>query len=116
MAEPARLSRRPSQHPSSGAHAMITAFYHPAFAAPIGDHIMPMRKFALVAEGLKARADVLLAGPEQNIGARFKPFRHERELAHRHDVIADRRGECGMVKRRDHRVGATRRMLARSSG
>ena len=43
---------------------MITAFYHPAFAAPIGDHIMPMRKFALVAEGLKARADVLLAAPE----------------------------------------------------
>ena len=31
--------------------AMITAFYHPAFAAPIGDHIMPMQKFALVAEG-----------------------------------------------------------------
>src|SRR5256885_3665157 len=43
---------------------MITAFYHPAFAAPIGDHIMPMRKFALVAEGLKAFADVLLASPE----------------------------------------------------
>ena len=43
---------------------MITAFYHPAFAAPIGDHIMPMRKFALVAEGLKAHADVRLARPE----------------------------------------------------
>src|SRR5437763_8723356 len=43
---------------------MITAFYHPAFAVPIGNHIMPMRKFALVAEGLTARADVLLARPE----------------------------------------------------
>jgi len=43
---------------------MITAFYHPAFAAPIGDHIMPMRKFGLVAEGLKARTDVRLAQPE----------------------------------------------------
>src|SRR2546423_2169117 len=64
VAEPARLSRRPGKHPSGGAHAMITAFYHPAFAAPIGDHIMPMRKFALVAERLKARADVLLAAPE----------------------------------------------------
>jgi|SRR5881394_160357 len=43
---------------------MITAFYHPGFAAPIGNHIMPMRKFALVAEGLKARADVRLAEPQ----------------------------------------------------
>lgn len=43
---------------------MITAFYHPGFAAPIGDHIMPMRKFGLVAEGLKDRDDVLLAEPE----------------------------------------------------
>jgi len=43
---------------------MITAFYHPGFAAPIGSHIMPMRKFALVAEGLMARADVRLAEPQ----------------------------------------------------
>ena len=42
---------------------MITAFYHPGFAAPIGDHIMPMRKFALVAEGLKAFPGVQLAEP-----------------------------------------------------
>jgi len=32
---------------------MIAAYYHPGFAAPIGDHVMPMRKFALVAEGLR---------------------------------------------------------------
>jgi acetoin utilization deacetylase AcuC-like enzyme len=34
---------------------MIPVFYDPGFAAPIGDsHIMPMRKFALVAERLRA--------------------------------------------------------------
>src|SRR5207247_6462250 len=64
VAEPARLSRRPSKHLPGGAQAMIKAFYHPAFAAPIGDHIMPMRKFALVAEGLEASADGPLARPE----------------------------------------------------
>ncbi len=42
---------------------MITAFYHPGFAAPIGDHIMPMRKFALVADVLKAFPGVHLAEP-----------------------------------------------------
>ena len=42
---------------------MITAFYHPGFVAPIGDHIMPMRKFALVAEGLKSMEGVQLAEP-----------------------------------------------------
>ncbi len=35
---------------------MITAYHHPGFAAPIGDHVMPMRKFQLVADGLAARA------------------------------------------------------------
>ena len=43
---------------------MITAFHHPGFAAPIGDHIMPMRKFALVAEGLQSARGVRLAKPE----------------------------------------------------
>ena len=42
---------------------MITTFYHPGFAAPIGDHIMPMRKFALVADGLKSFPGVQLAEP-----------------------------------------------------
>ena len=42
---------------------MITGFYHPGFAAPIGEHIMPMRKFALVAEGLRTMAGVRLAKP-----------------------------------------------------
>ncbi len=43
---------------------MITAIYHPGFAAPIGEHIMPMRKFALVAEGVKAMRGVQLTEPQ----------------------------------------------------
>ena len=42
---------------------MLTAFFHPGFAAPIGQHIMPMRKFGLVAAGLREAADVRLAEP-----------------------------------------------------
>ena len=42
---------------------MLTAFYHPGFAAPLGQHIMPMRKFALVADGLRDAGDVLLTQP-----------------------------------------------------
>jgi acetoin utilization deacetylase AcuC-like enzyme len=38
--------------------AKITAFHHPGFAAPIGEHVMPMRKFQLVADAVAARADV----------------------------------------------------------
>jgi acetoin utilization deacetylase AcuC-like enzyme len=44
---------------------MITAFYHPGFAAPIGDqHVMPMRKFALVAEEMQAMPGVRLEQPD----------------------------------------------------
>jgi len=32
---------------------MITAYHHPDFAAPIGDHVMPMRKFQLVADAVR---------------------------------------------------------------
>jgi hypothetical protein len=42
---------------------VITAFHHPGFAAPIGDHVMPMRKFQLVADGLAGRAGVRVAAP-----------------------------------------------------
>jgi acetoin utilization deacetylase AcuC-like enzyme len=42
---------------------MITAFYHPGFAAPIGEHIMPMRKFALVAQALESMPGVRLQEP-----------------------------------------------------
>ncbi len=42
---------------------MLTAFYHPGYAIPLGDHIMPIRKFGLVADGLRAAADVRLVQP-----------------------------------------------------
>src|SRR5262245_48128174 len=42
---------------------MITAFYHPGFAAPIGEHIMPMGKFALVAQALESMPGVRLLEP-----------------------------------------------------
>ena len=43
---------------------MITAYFHPGFAAPIGDHVMPMRKFALVADSLRDEPGVRLLEPE----------------------------------------------------
>ena len=44
---------------------MITAFYHPGYAAPIGEqHIMPMRKFALVAEDVSALAGIRIESPQ----------------------------------------------------
>lgn len=42
---------------------MITAFHHPGFAAPIGDHVMPMRKFQMVADGLAERPSVRVEAP-----------------------------------------------------
>ena len=42
----------------------ITAYYHPSFAADIGEkHVMPMRKFALVADELRKRDWVKLVEP-----------------------------------------------------
>jgi acetoin utilization deacetylase AcuC-like enzyme len=43
---------------------MLTAFHHPGFAAPLGDHIMPIQKFALVADAVREMSDVRLAEPE----------------------------------------------------
>ncbi len=42
---------------------MLTAFYHPGYAAPLGRHIMPIRKFALVADALRGASDVELIEP-----------------------------------------------------
>ncbi len=41
----------------------MNAYYHPGYAAPIGDHLMPIRKFGLVADGLRDAADVCLVEP-----------------------------------------------------
>jgi acetoin utilization deacetylase AcuC-like enzyme len=43
---------------------MITAFYHPGFAAPIGNHMMPIRKFGLVAEAVRSMPEVRLVEPD----------------------------------------------------
>lgn len=42
----------------------LTLFHDPGFAAPIGTHIMPIRKFALVAEQLRKRSDIRILPPE----------------------------------------------------
>ena len=43
---------------------MLKTFYHPGFAAPIGaGHIMPMNKFALVAEALQSDPDIQILPP-----------------------------------------------------
>jgi acetoin utilization deacetylase AcuC-like enzyme len=42
---------------------VITAYHDPGFAAPIGDHVMPMRKFQLVADALAGRAGVRVEAP-----------------------------------------------------
>ena len=40
---------------------MLTAFYHPGYAAPLGEHMMPIGKFALVAKTVREMPDVKLA-------------------------------------------------------
>jgi acetoin utilization deacetylase AcuC-like enzyme len=42
---------------------VITAFYHPGYAAPIGKHVMPITKFSMVADGLCAEPRVRLEEP-----------------------------------------------------
>jgi acetoin utilization deacetylase AcuC-like enzyme len=42
---------------------VITAYHHPGFAADIGAHVMPMRKFQLVADGVAARPGVRVEAP-----------------------------------------------------
>jgi acetoin utilization deacetylase AcuC-like enzyme len=49
--------------PLATTDGVITAFHHPGFAAPIGDHVMPMRKFQLVADGLAGRPGVRVEAP-----------------------------------------------------
>lgn len=43
---------------------MLTVYYHPGYAAPLGQHIMPIRKFELVADGLRDAPGIKLARPE----------------------------------------------------
>jgi acetoin utilization deacetylase AcuC-like enzyme len=41
----------------------LTAYYHPAMVVSLGDHIMPINKFTLVADGLRGAAGVRLEEP-----------------------------------------------------
>jgi acetoin utilization deacetylase AcuC-like enzyme len=43
---------------------VIAAYHDPGFAAPLGDHVMPMRKFQLVADALAGRAGVRVETPK----------------------------------------------------
>lgn len=43
---------------------MLTTFYHPRYAAPIGEHIMPIRKFGLVADELRGAPDIRFVEPQ----------------------------------------------------
>jgi acetoin utilization deacetylase AcuC-like enzyme len=42
----------------------LLVYHDPGFAAPIGDHVMPMRKFALVAEQLKRQSRLKICSPQ----------------------------------------------------
>ena len=42
---------------------MLTVFHHPGYAAPLGNHIMPIQKFALVADAVRVMPDVKLVEP-----------------------------------------------------
>jgi acetoin utilization deacetylase AcuC-like enzyme len=42
---------------------VITAYHDPGFAAPIGNHVMPMRKFQALADRLRDRTNVRIEAP-----------------------------------------------------
>jgi acetoin utilization deacetylase AcuC-like enzyme len=58
------MDRSQADLPPATTDGVITAFHHPGFAAPIGDHVMPMRKFQLVADALAGRPGVEVEAPE----------------------------------------------------
>jgi acetoin utilization deacetylase AcuC-like enzyme len=46
----------------------MKAFYHPGFAAPLGNHIMPISKFALVAERIREELPEIEIAPPDPVG------------------------------------------------
>ena len=42
----------------------ISVYFHPGYAAPIGNHVMPIDKFALTADQLRGEPGIRLAAPE----------------------------------------------------
>ena len=80
---------------------MIAAYYHPGFAAPIGEHMMPMRKFALVAEGLRTMPGFRLVEPrpatEEELGRVVPVAEHLDRLDGDHALahgLVEERQEC----------------------
>ncbi len=41
----------------------LTLFHDPGFAAPIGEHVMPIGKFALVADELSRNPNITIVSP-----------------------------------------------------
>ena len=58
----------------------LKAYFHPGYAAPIGKHIMPIRKFGLVAEALRDASDIDLAEPDAIVTAAEAILRPEGPL------------------------------------
>ena len=84
-------------------HRVITAYHHPGFAAPIGKHVMPMRKFQLVADGLARRATVRASRRRRRSAPRrLLPGAHarvRRRGAHRRAARPRRVAEVPVVAR-----------------
>lgn len=60
---------------------MIPVFHHPGYAAPLGEgHVMPMRKFALVAEALRGNDRADLRAPEPVAEADLRRVHREEYL------------------------------------
>ena len=80
---------------------VITAYHHPGFAAPIGDHVMPMRKFQLVADGLAGAPGVRVEAPApvdaRASCCRVHTRRVRRRRAHRRAARARRVAEVPVV-------------------
>lgn len=66
---------------------MLTVFHHPNFAADIGQHVMPMRKFQLVADAIRGASDIRIIAPDPLTEVQVRPV-HDREY-----VDAVRTGE-----------------------
>ena len=94
------LDRSPTVLCAATSHLVITAFHHPGYAAPIGDHVMPMRKFQLVADGLAGRPSVRVEPPDPiplEALLRVHTRRVPRRGAHRRAARARRVAEVPVV-------------------
>ena len=93
-------ARQPTLPPAT-TDGVITAYHHPGFAAPIGDHVMPMRKFQLVADGARgARWRARRGAGADRDASELAPRPHagvRRRGAHRRAARARRVAEVPVV-------------------